>query len=186
MLQPAVFLDRDGTLGGDGHTCHPDAFALFPSSFPALRLLTEAGLACVVITNQPQVGSGKITASQLASSFRRLQQELDRNGATLAGWYVCPHAAAEKCRCRKPSPHLLEQAATELGLDLASSFMVGDTGADMLAGVAAGCRTVLVRTGLGQSALMSHRHTWSKVQPDYIAADVLDAARFILIQGAPR
>ena len=48
---------------------------------------------------------------------------------------------------RKPGPGMLLRAADELGLDLDASWMVGDMISDVLAGLNAGCRSVLVRTG---------------------------------------
>ena len=184
VMRRAVFLDRDGTLGGDGGYCHHDAFRLFANAASAIRLPNEAGNLVIVVTNQTHIGHGEITLEQVAASFRRLNVELAAEGAHLDGWYICPHRKADACRCRKPSPSLLQQAAQERGLDLASSWMVGDSGAaDMLAGAAAGCRLILVRTGWGENSLGAYRHTWADVQPDYVAADVLAAARSIVARS---
>ena len=180
LRRRAVFLDRDGTLGGDGGYCHPDEFQLFPTAAPAIRLLNDARYKVIVVTNQTHIGRGEITLEQVEASFRRLNAELGVEGAHLDGWYVCPHRLVDACRCRKPSPSLLLQAAQEYDLDLASSWMVGDSGAgDMLAGAAAGCRLVLVRTGWGENSLGAYRDTWAAVEPDYVAGDVLAAAQCI-------
>jgi histidinol-phosphate phosphatase family protein len=184
-MQRAVFLDRDGTLGGDGGYCHPDDFRLFGNVPSAIRLLNEAGYVVIVVTNQTHIGHGEITVQQMDASFRRLQTELAAAGAHLDGWYICPHRKADACSCRKPSPSLLQQAAREHHLDLAASWTIGDAGAaDILAGAAAGCRTILVRNGWGENSLGAYRHTWAAVEPDYVADDLLDAAQRICAQTA--
>lgn len=180
-MAQAVFLDRDGTLGGDGGFCHPDVFALYPEAPHAIKLLNDAGLKVIVITTQSRIGHGEISLAQVQACFQRLQVELAAHGAHLDGWYICPHILKDNCRCRKPRPDLLQQAAHDVGLDLRRSWMVGDGGAtDMLAGVAAGCRTVLVLTGWGAGSMGPYRQEWSKVEPDYIATNVLNAAHYIL------
>jgi histidinol-phosphate phosphatase family protein len=181
--QRAVFLDRDGTIGGDGGYCHPEAFSLFPQSGEAIRLLNLARLKVVVVTSQTHVGTGEITLAQVHASFQRLNAELHREGAHLDRWYDCPHRPDDRCCCRKPSTYLFRQAATELALDLSGSYVVGDVGStDILAGVAAGCRTVLVKTGWGHDSLRSYRHLWADAEPDFIADDVLQAAHWIVDQ----
>jgi D-glycero-D-manno-heptose 1,7-bisphosphate phosphatase len=119
----AVFLDRDGTIGGDGGYCHPDDFRLFPESYLAIKLLNDAGLKVVVVTNQTHVGYGEITLAQVDASFQRLQTELSAHDAHLDGWYVCPHTPSDNCPCRKPSPYLLRKAAVDLNLDLSHSSL---------------------------------------------------------------
>ena len=99
----AVFLDRDGTLGGDRGFVHPADFTLYKESYEAIKLLNDAGMKVVVITNQGRVAKGEISESQVESSFRRLDGELADRGAHMDGWYVCQHAVTEGCVCHKPS-----------------------------------------------------------------------------------
>ena len=95
--------------------------------------------------------------------------------------YICPHAKADACDCKKPAPGLLLRAARDLTIDLSQSFVVGDSGFnDVQAGAAVGCRTVLVRTGEGQDSLTVYRQSWADVEPDFVAENVLEAARWIL------
>jgi histidinol-phosphate phosphatase family protein len=170
-------------IGGDGGFCHPDAFSLFPQSSEAIRLLNQAGLKVVVVTNQTRVGPGEITLAQVHASFQRLNAQLHHKGAHLDDWYVCPHLPDDRCRCRKPSPYFFRLAARKLALELSDSYVVGDAGStDILAGVAAGCRTILVKTGWGLDSLGPYRHLWAEVEPDFIAADILEAARWIIGQ----
>jgi histidinol-phosphate phosphatase family protein len=179
----AVFLDQDGTIGGDGGYCHPDDFALFPHSYEAIHLLNQAGLKVIVVTNQTRVGKGEITLAHVHASFQRLNSQLRGDGAYLDGWYVCPHLPEDQCDCRKPSPGLLQLAATELALDLSRSYVVGDVGStDILAGVAAGCYMVLVKTGWGRDSLGPYRHLWAEAEPDFVADDILEAACWIVGQ----
>jgi D-glycero-D-manno-heptose 1,7-bisphosphate phosphatase len=155
-------------------------FRLFANAPAAIRLLNEAGYVVIVVTNQTHIGRGEITVQQMDASFRRLQTELAGDGAHIDGWYICPHRKADACHCRKPSPYLLQQAARDYGLDLAASWMIGDGGAsDILAGAAAGCRCILVRTGWGENSLGAYRHTWAAVEPDAVADDVLAAAHVV-------
>lgn len=180
-MHRAVFLDRDGTLGGDGGYCHPDALQLFPESFEAIRLLNVSDLKVVVVTNQTHVGTREITLAQVEASFRRLHADLASYAAHLDGWYHCPHLPEDHCRCRKPSPYLLQKAAGELELDLSASYMVGDVGShDLLAGAAVGCRTILVRTGWGSDSLGRFRHLWAGIEPTFVAENVLEAAQWIV------
>jgi D-glycero-D-manno-heptose 1,7-bisphosphate phosphatase len=89
------------------------------------------------------------------------------------------------CECRKPRPGMLLRAARELDLDLSASFMVGDRLSDILAGACAGCRTILVETGLHTAPPIESGDGWKMtVQPDYVCADLRAASRIIL--GAMR
>lgn len=113
-----VFLDRDGTLGGDGNYCHPEAFTLYPEVCTVIKLFNDAGLAVIVITNQTHIGRGEITIDQVEASFIGLQRDLAEQGAGLDGWYICSHTAVQGCACRKPGPLLLERAARDFGRNL--------------------------------------------------------------------
>ncbi len=156
-LRPAVFLDRDGTLIEErGYLDRLDLLTLFPWTADALRLLTRAGFATVVITNQSAIGRGVIDEPFLASVHAAIDAELALGGARIDRYYYCPHhpdaevkAYRQVCRCRKPGAGLIEQACREMGLDPARSVMVGDRWIDIRCGRAAGTRAVLVRTGHG-------------------------------------
>lgn len=142
-MKRAVFLDRDGVLVDD-------ALDVIPGTGEALRLLHDAGFALVVVTNQTVVSRGLATEEDVDEMHRHLREQLPE----LDAFYVCPHhpnANIERyraeCDCRKPRPGLLLRAAEELGLDLTNSWMIGDRISDVAAGAAAGCRTILLRTG---------------------------------------
>jgi D-glycero-D-manno-heptose 1,7-bisphosphate phosphatase len=146
-LRPAVFLDRDGTLNIDrSYLTRPEQFELLPGVGAAIRRLREAGFACVVVTNQSAVGRGMMTEADLVRVHHELARLLHAEGASVDAIYHCPfHVDHPE---RKPAPGMLLRAAAELDIDLASSWMVGDSLRDVEAGQRAGCRgSILVRTG---------------------------------------
>lgn len=168
----AVFVDRDGTLGGTGHFIHPRDFVLYPWSAEAIGVLQGAGLPVFALTNQHRIGHG--WASE--ADFREQFQAFGLDGA-----YICPHRDDEGCDCRKPAPGLLHRAAREHDLDLSRCAVIGDVGAtDMRTAAAVGALKILVRTGWGEGSLGDYRDTWAGVEPDYIADNLLDAARWVV------
>jgi D-glycero-D-manno-heptose 1,7-bisphosphate phosphatase len=183
----AVFLDRDGTLNED--TGYPADFRqvhIYPAAFEAVRLLKQAGFAAVVVTHQSGVGRGYFDAAALDALHRRFEEEFARRGARLDAIYSCPHApdvSGQACSCAKPQPGLGIRAASELGLDLRASFMVGDKPADVQFGLALGARPVLVLTGYGRTAASALAARG--VRPAHTAAGILEAASWIIAQGGP-
>ncbi|MDX6448849.1 MAG: D-glycero-D-manno-heptose 1,7-bisphosphate phosphatase, partial [Gaiellaceae bacterium] len=128
----AVFLDRDGTLIDDvGYISDPEDVRLVPGAADALRGLRDAGFRLVVISNQSGLGRGLVTQEQADSVHARFLAELQRAGARIDAAYYCPHAPDEGCRCRKPLPGLILDAARDLGLDLERSVMVGNSDVDV-------------------------------------------------------
>lgn len=177
----AVFLDRDGTLGGTGYFIHPRDFTPYPWAAEAIGRLRRAGLRIFALTNQARIALGQATEADFQAEFAALG---------LDGAYICPHRPEDGCPCRKPAPGLLLRAAAEHGLDLRRCAVVGDRGdSDMRAAAAVGALKVLVRTGWGEGTLGPYRHTWAGVEPDHVAADVLQAAAWLLARdtapGAP-
>lgn len=182
-LRRAVFFDLQGTLG-DNPLGHALEFTLFPFAAEAIHLINETGIAAVVLTNQSGIAKGRLTRAQFEQRMTALRQELAAEGAHLNAIYCCPHSRADRCACRKPQPELLHQAERELGVNLSHSYVVGDMGAsDMVLARNGGCRAVLVRTGAGEGSLTEYRHLWAEIEPDYVAADVLAAARWIVAEA---
>ena len=156
-MRPAVFLDRDGTLVEEVPYLHdPARLVLVPGAGPALAELAAAGYALVVVTNQAGVAHGYYGEAAVARVHRRLRALLAAAGVRLDGVWYCPHhpagvvdGYARACRCRKPAPGMLEEAAARLGLDLAASFMIGNQKSDVEAALAAGATPLFVAAGLG-------------------------------------
>ena len=153
--RPCVFLDRDGTLLEHVHYLKdPKLVRLFPDSAAAIRRLRRHGFACVVVTNQSQIGNNLLTQAQLADIHEEMYRQLVTESAMLDGIYYCPKVGRQRDRTtveyhdRKPGPGLLLRAAQELGLRLQSSWMIGDMVSDVLAGTNANCcGSILLRNG---------------------------------------
>jgi histidinol-phosphate phosphatase family protein len=143
--RPALFLDRDGTLIEDvGYPRDPRRVSLLPGAAAALRRLSQAGFALVIVSNQSGVGRGLISRAEAAAVHAEVVRRFLTVGVTFDGAYYCYHAPDEGCPCRKPAPGLLLRAAAELGLDLDRSILVGDKCSDVEAAAAAGCRGILL------------------------------------------
>ncbi len=154
--QKAVFLDRDGTINKyAGFLTDIDDFELLPGVSEAVRLINESGYLAIVITNQPVIARGEVTVPELEEIHRKMETLLGREGAYLDAVYYCPHhphrgyegeIASLKidCSCRKPKPGMLIKAAEDFHIDLGASWMIGDGENDVLAGQAAGCRTIRI------------------------------------------
>ncbi len=155
QARPAVFLDRDGTVIEHVHYIgDPAQVRLLPEVGPALRRFQEAGFALVVVTNQSAIGRGFITVEQYEQVNAEMIRQLAGEGVTIGAVYYCPEAPSGDDRTavthedRKPGPGMLKRGARDLGLDLSTSWMIGDMISDALAGINAGCRgTFLVETG---------------------------------------
>ncbi|MCW8131897.1 MAG: HAD family hydrolase [Planctomycetota bacterium] len=149
----AVFLDRDGVINvfpGDGKfVLHYNEFIFMPQVAENLARLRAAGFLLVLVTNQSGVGRGLMKLEALHEIHDRMQDLLA--ASKLDGIYYCPHHPDERCRCRKPSPWMIERAAEDLQIDCARSFLVGDSGRDIEMGRAAGLRTALCRENLPPS-----------------------------------
>jgi histidinol-phosphate phosphatase family protein len=137
----AVLFDRDGTLVHDvPYNGDPDAVAPVDGAASALSALRRAGVRIAVVTNQSGIGRGLITAAEVDAVNRRVDAQL----GGVDHWLVCPHAAGQRCRCRKPAPGLVHAAAARLGVRPEHCVVIGDTEADVAAARAAGARGILV------------------------------------------
>jgi D-glycero-D-manno-heptose 1,7-bisphosphate phosphatase len=185
--RPAVFLDRDGTINEQmGYINHLSRFHLLPGAAEAIRLLNARQVPVVVVTNQSGLARGYFPQTLLDQVHATMINLLTEQGARLDGLYVCPHHPTAKeeqyrknCNCRKPRTGLLEQAAAELNLDLAKSYLVGDRWSDITCAVRAGCTPVLVLTGYGRGDYQ-YIGPGQELQPAYVAENLLDAVCWIL------
>ncbi|MBS13583.1 MAG: D-glycero-beta-D-manno-heptose-1,7-bisphosphate 7-phosphatase [Gemmatimonadetes bacterium] len=188
-MKKAVFLDRDGTINEDvGHITDPQMFELIPGSIDAMNRLRVAGYILPLITNQAGVGRGLMTEQHLQTVLYAFVRLIEAAGTKVDGVYYCPHHPEEgigvykqECGCRKPAPGMLEKATEDLGIDLSVSYMVGDHWTDVLAGNAAGCRSILLRTGHGPREIAKLTEEELSVAA-YIADDLAEAVDWILEQ----
>jgi D-glycero-D-manno-heptose 1,7-bisphosphate phosphatase len=182
MKNKAVFLDRDGTIVGDpGYIGNPDDVKLVPGSAEAIRRLSEGGHLVVIVSNQSGVARGRFDEAALSAVHARVEALLRQEGAHLDGAYYCPYlngpdAVVEAYRrdsdLRKPNPGMLLQAARDLEIDLAQSWMIGDSPSDVEAGQRAGCRTILIQ---GEGYPAGERC----VAPNFTAGGLLEAAEIL-------
>ena len=176
-MKPVVFLDRDGVINrkaveGDYVTRWQD-FHFLPGAVEAISLLVRAGWSVIVITNQRCIAKGLLTIPELETIHRKMLVELGKSGADLEAIYYCPHEKQPPCTCRKPLPGMLLTAAQEHQIDLASSWMVGDSEKDVEAGKRAGCRTVLITPNSRAESEFA----------DFFAQTLLEASRRVLKAG---
>jgi len=176
--QPAVFLDRDGTLVEDrGHLRDPQQAVFFPETVAALRHLKDKFLLFIV-TNQPGIAEGTLTPDDVRRVNDDLVRRLAEAGIPVRDVYVCPHRRSEGCPCIKPNPHFLKEAAVAHGLDLGRSYVVGDHPHDVELARRAGARGVYVLTGHG----VKHRNELSK--DVVVVPGIREAIEWILAQPA--
>jgi D-glycero-D-manno-heptose 1,7-bisphosphate phosphatase len=176
----AVFLDRDGTINEEmGYMNHLQRFRLLPNTAAAIALLNQAGVKVVVVTNQSGAARKYFPASLIPRIHRLMLELLAQQSARIDAIYVCQHGPDENCSCRKPKPGLVHQAAKDLDIDLGRSYVVGDRFKDVELAAKVGAKGIMVLTGYGRGELEYYQGE-RRVEPDYIAADLLDAAGWIL------
>jgi len=186
----AIFLDRDGTINEEvGYIERLDRLVIIPAAFEAIRLINLNGFKAVVVTNQAGIAKGLFNEAFVMQTNERLQEFLRQKGAAIDAFYFCPHHPTEGvppyrqvCDCRKPAPGLFYQAARDMDIDLAASFMVGDRYRDMEAAHRAGVKGVLVKTGYGADVLenIGPDQETPEAKPDHIAENILEAVHWIL------
>ena len=185
--QKAIFLDRDGTINKyAGFIRSPEELELEEGAAEAIKLINDSDHLAVVITNQPVIARGEVTADGLSKIHDKMETMLGRSGAYIDGLYYCPHhpdsgfegeipELKTECDCRKPKPGLLIQAAKDLNIDLARSWRVGDGDNDVLAGRNAGTRT---------GRILSQDADSSGTEADITGFSLLDVIKKILKESA--
>jgi D-glycero-D-manno-heptose 1,7-bisphosphate phosphatase len=138
-IQRFALLDRDGTVVIDKiYLADPAGLEFAPRVIEGLRLMRDAGLRFVMITNQSGVARGYFDEETLARIHRRLREMLAEEGINLEAIYHCPHGPSEGCRCRKPQPGLVLDAMADFGFRPLEAVLIGDSEADMGAAAASG------------------------------------------------
>jgi len=146
-MRPAIFLDRDGVINrkkpeGE-YVSRWQEFEFLPGALDAIRRFVQKRIPVFVVTNQRGVARGGIAEGVLSDIHARMSGEFEKSRAALSGIYTCTHDEGG-CGCRKPMPGLLLRAAGEHGIDLARSYMIGDSASDIEAGRRAGTYTILL------------------------------------------
>lgn len=173
MKQPAIFLDRDGTLIEEvNFLSRVEEMRLFEFSVSAVRSLKDAGFLVIVVTNQSGIGRGIYTESAMHEIHDRIQSEL--SGA-IDAFYFCPHLPDAGCECRKPGLGMINTARDQFEIDLERSWMVGDKWIDVATGIDGKLRTAMVLTGYGRE-----HQAILEAQPTIISEDLGLAAAEII------
>ena len=180
-------MDRDGTLSEEvGYVNHLSRFRLFPFAVDAIRLVNRSPFLAVLVTNQAGVARGYFAESMIHAVHGEVKRAMDAGGARLDGVYFCPHHPSageppyrQDCNCRKPKPGLLHRAASDLGIDLAGSYVVGDRRGDLELAWSVGATAVMVKTGYGRGEIEHLAPGWPR-PPDMVADHLLDAVVQIL------
>ena len=160
-MRKAILLDRDGTINVEKDYLHKiEDFEFEKNVVEALQILSSLGYTMAVVTNQSGIARGYYTEEDLQKLNEHIKRELEKYGVIIEKFYYCPHHPENgigkykaDCICRKPNTGMLEAAIEEFDIDRKASFMVGDTLADIDAGIKAGLTPILVKTGHGIETL---------------------------------
>lgn len=182
MKKPAIFLDRDGTLIHDRKLIkNKSDVRLLPGASASIKKFHDLGFDVFVITNQGAVARGYITEEDVKFVHCIIQSRLKKKSTFINSFYYCPHHPTEAkikkfsvvCECRKPEIGQVLKAAKENGLDLHNSYFVGDMTSDILTGLNAKMKTILVKTG------HSGQDNRYEVTPDFVVKNLSDAVSLI-------
>ena len=170
---PAVFLDRDGTIIEDrGHLRIPSEVVFFRNSIRALKLLQRT-FRLFIVTNQPGIAEGILGSAEVAQVHEFILNHLARFGICIDQVYCCSHRRSDGCRCIKPNPYYLRRAARQHGIDLQSSFVVGDHPHDVELAKNSGATGIFVLTGHGT------KHSADLPADALVVNDIWEAATLI-------
>lgn len=179
-LRPAVFLDRDGTISVEkGYIINPSDLELYPSGAESIQLLNSLGVLVIVVTNQAAIGKDQLTVTKFEEGNDILWNSLRKVNAFYDALYYCPHnPETTECDCRKPREALLLQAALDFGIDLPSSYLVGDKFSDIEAGQKCASATIMVLTGHGADEIKDLPN--KNLSPDFVADALPEAVDWII------
>ncbi len=177
MTAKYVLLDRDGVINHDSGDFikSPDEWLPIEGSLEAIALLNQHGYQVIVITNQSGVGRGHYSDATLTEIHLKMTRMVEAAGGKISHIYYCPHLPDAGCKCRKPKPGMLEQFSQDAKVALDDIYFVGDSLRDLEAGMNAGAKPILVKTGNGMHTLAAN--------PDLnipIFENLYDATRYIL------
>ena len=143
-MNKAVFLDRDGVINQnrDDYVKSLEELHIFPFVATLIQKLHELNFLVIVITNQSVINRGLISREKLNEIHNAIQDYMVKNNTSIDAFYYCPHRPDENCKCRKPNPGLIKQAAIDFQINLSQSWMIGDNQKDFDAGISAGCKSI--------------------------------------------
>lgn len=177
-------MDRDGVINKESpdYIKNWSEFEFIHGSIEAIKLLSSNGYPVIVITNQSMINRKLSTSDNLRFIHEMMKKSVKDEGGEIKDIFFCPHLPEEDCKCRKPKPGLIFQAKKKYGINIGKSVMVGDRAKDIECAKRAGCRyAILIKTGDYTHAMDSLKE--KNMLPDYVAADLLDAAVWIMKNG---
>lgn len=183
-MNKAVFLDRDGTLNEDpGYLGDPKQLKLFSDTAKSLALLkNNYNFLLIVISNQSGVARGLISIKDVEAVNDEINKQLQKYNVKIDAFYFCPFHpdfnSEVECKCRKPSPKMIYDAAKDYNIDLTQSYFVGDTISDLECGKNAGVKSILVKTGYGAKSFyaLNKENNFST----FVADNLYEASKFII------
>ena len=153
-MNKALFLDRDGVIiNYIPYLSKPEQVEIPEGAGQALREWQDAGYLLIIVTNQSGVGRGYFSLDDVAAVHVQVFIEYQQFGVSFHDVLICPHHPDEGCKCRKPSPYLLLEAAKKYNVNLSQSYFIGDAPSDLDCAIQAGCHPVLLLTGRGTSTI---------------------------------
>ena len=153
-MNKALFLDRDGVIVNYiPYLSKPEQVEIPEGAGQALREWQDAGYLLIIVTNQSGVGRGYFSLDDVAAVHDQVFIEYQQFGVSFHDVLICPHHPDEGCKCRKPSPYLLLEAAKKYNVNLSQSYFIGDAPSDLDCAIQARCYPVLLLTGRGKSTV---------------------------------
>ena len=179
----AIFLDRDGVINKDpggwtryNYVTDWREFQFLRGSRDALKIFKDSNIKVIVISNQAGVSKGYFSKENLAEVNRKMLEEVEKSGGKIEESFYCTHKDEDKCDCRKPKAGLLLKVAKKYHIDLKSTYFVGDSEADIIAGKSAGCKTIFVLSG---KTSQKELESWD-ARADYVFNDLLETAEWLI------
>lgn len=178
--RPFIILDRDGVINEDrpDYVKSPDEWIPIPGSLEAIAKLNQAGYTVVIVSNQSGLARGLFDREMLDKTHEKMMAALSIIGGKIEKIYICPHLPTDHCECRKPKIGLFTQIQEDFLIDLSRVFFIGDKYIDYLTAQNAGCRFILVKSGYGESVLLSHPELKNKIP---FASNLKDAIDNIVL-----
>lgn len=184
----AVFIDRDGVINYESELLNTGGFELYPETPESIKKINKSEYLAVIVTNQPAVAKGFITIGELNAVHAMMETLLAYDGAYIDRTYYCPHHPDRgfegevpeyktECDCRKPRTGLIDRAIKELNIDIGCSYMIGDRTVDIMTGINAGLKTILVRTGY------AGKDGKYRCEPDFTFENLREAVDFVIGEG---
>lgn len=156
----ALFVDRWGTLletPAAGFAATPSELRFQAGALDALFRASQAGWRLYLLGNEDAVADGRLALEAWRAVEKKLLADLARAGVPIASNYACVDHPQGIAGRQNDSVYLLPNTGAFYhafhtdGVNLAKSWVIGDSTLELVAGWRAGLRMAGVRTGIGLS-----------------------------------